>query len=361
MLAPLRKLTLILSAFAAALTALALLIGHGLPRGAQIIYVAGDNANLGAVYLMDVGRGLAQMLLHYAVTGCTWSPDGRFFTFSAFQTSTVDIYLFDLQSLALRNFTLNNHWDGFPSWSPDGTGLVFSSNTDDQAEIYGASADGSGLRRLAGGDLQPGNPTWSPDGERIAFLSYQFSNPALFVMTAAGEQIRPVSSGSLRARMPSWSPDGEWLIFWGVDDGHNSIYRVNSRCNELAEGCGQSAERLFQASSVRAGADPRWSPDGKHVIFTTYTYGSGTIYTYSETIWIMDGDGKARPLTDYNAYNTELAWSSDGQFVAFVSDTERDAESRAMAVNELYLVGLDGAHRRLTFNDSNEWCLAWRP
>lgn len=362
MVIALRKLALLFGISLAVGVISMLLVGRVLPRGAQLAYVAGsDDNSLGRVYLMDISRGITQVILRYAATGCTWSPDGKLFTFSAFQTGTVEIYLLDMEHLQVQNFTRNNHWDGFASWSPDGKQVVFSSNTDDQGEIYTADWAGEDLQLLVGGNLQPGNPAWSPDGERVAFLSYQFANPSVFVMDPIGNNIRPVTNSSIRARTPSWSPDSRWLTFWGVGEGRNGIYRMDAHCNESAGGCVSQAQRLFEARNVRAGANPVWSPDGRYIAFTTHIYGSATIYSFSEIIWLVTPEGKVRRLTDYSAYDTELAWSPDSTALAFVSDTERDTESLDMVLNELYLVTPEGQHRRLTFNDSKEWCLAWRP
>ena len=83
-------------------------------------------------------------------------------------------------------------------------------------------------------------------------------------------------------------------------------------------------------------ADPRWSPDGRSILFTRRVEGVDEIH-------IMDEFGEnVRRITRSGSYTSEQAeWSPDGRQVIFSSN--RTGEYK------LYIVSADGSNlRRLT-------------
>jgi TolB protein len=59
--------------------------------------------------------------------------------------------------------------------------------------------------------------------------------------------------------------------------------------------------------------DPRWSPDGATLLFTSDRAGD-------YDIWIMEADGsRERQLTDHPAADEYPTWSPDGRLIAFHS------------------------------------------
>jgi TolB protein len=82
-------------------------------------------------------------------------------------------------------------------------------------------------------------------------------------------------------------------------------------------------------------ADPKWSPDGKSILFTRRVNGI-------EQIHIMDQWGENVRVVTRGPYVAEQAeWSPDGRQVAFASNRSGDFK--------LYVVSTDGSNlRRLT-------------
>ncbi len=111
---------------------------------------------------------------------------------------------------------------------------------------------------------------------------------------------------------PRVSPDGATVAF--------VVNRVDREANEyrgqiwLAAADGSSAPRTFTSGGSRD-AEPRWSPDGSLLAFTSNRDDGKTMQLF---IVPLSG-GEARRLTDLNENVTQAAWSPDGSTLAFVA------------------------------------------
>ena len=155
------------------------------------------------------------------------------------------------------------------SFSPDGGSVAFSSNRSGRFEVYIRSANPRGSERQITSDGEQNiEPNWAPDGKTIAYHSV--ARHGIWVISASGSgsprQLAPFGS------RPVWSPDGSQVAFrstepndlawfdWG-GAGESTIFTVRADGSDLR-----------QVTTARnppgQHADPGWSPDGKHLIFT---------------------------------------------------------------------------------------------
>jgi len=112
-----------------------------------------------------------------------------------------------------------------------------------------------------------GDPQVSPDGSRVAFVRVTVNekkdgyNTAIWTVTTASGETRQLTNGP-RDSTPRWSPDGKYLVFVRAPE-------VSGRTEPpqlfmLAMGGGEP----FQFTTVPRGAgSPQWSPDGKMIAF----------------------------------------------------------------------------------------------
>lgn len=128
---------------------------------------------------------------------------------------------------------------------------------------------------------------------------------------AAGK--RPMTLDDLfrfrRVADPQISPNGQTVVY--------AVTTVDLAGNKtsshlwLASVDGHSRKQLTTAP--KKDRHPRWSPDGKRILFESDRSGDNQL-------WIMDVDGgEARQLTTISTEAGNGIWSPDGNWIAFVS------------------------------------------
>jgi dipeptidyl aminopeptidase/acylaminoacyl peptidase len=113
-----------------------------------------------------------------------------------------------------------------------------------------------------------------------------------------------------RVSDPQISPDGKLVAYvvTTVDLPGNKT----SSAIWLAPADGKGEPRLF-INSGKKDRHPRWSPDGKRILFESTRSGDGQL-------WVIDLDGgEARQLTTISTSAGNALWSPDGKLIAFVS------------------------------------------
>src|SRR5215510_13820391 len=175
------------------------------------------------------------------------------------------------------------------SFAADGKSVLFTSerNGAGQSDVFRAALDGTRMEPVVTGPAVDDAAALSPDGTRVAFVSTRNGYRAnIWVVDLKGgqmgnltgaEDVQGDPSGPNGFFRPSWSPDSQWLAFssdrntdWrGHDDGHGwehtqelSIYIIGAD--------GQGFRRIASKPGHCLGS-PKWSPDGKRVVFYEMT------------------------------------------------------------------------------------------
>src|SRR5438309_3304098 len=118
-----------------------------------------------------------------------------------------------------------------------------------------------------------GDPQVSPDGSRVAFVRVTvnekkegYNTSIWFVPAAAGgEEPHQLTKGD-HDSTPRWSPDGKYLLFLRATDKDGKPEPPQLSILPLAGG------DSFSFTDLPKGAgNPVWSPDGKSIAFTSDT------------------------------------------------------------------------------------------
>src|SRR6266536_2741819 len=174
---------------------------------------------------------------------------------------------------------------------------------------------------------------------RIAFAMTlkSFSILLIFVSTAAGQTPAPGISSAKhpftfedmmklkRVGAPVPSPDGKWVVF----DCEDVDLEVNTKISHLwiMPASGGESRRLNPTPNHEE--RPRFSPDGKRLIWTSKA-------TEPTQIWTCDFDTSAGALTGQPHQVTNIStgadggiWSPDGKNIVFVSAVYPDCKDDA--------------------------------
>jgi Tol biopolymer transport system component len=219
--------------------------------------------------------------------------------------------------------TLGENLD--PIWSPDGNHIAFFSRSSQNAgwDMYVMNSDGTNQVRLTNSIENGFGPAWSPDGRKIAFISNRDDsegNYDIYIMNLDGTEPARLTHSPGRYQYYSWSPDGQKIVFSAILKPFRwDIYVVNADGSNL----------INLTDSPQDDINPIWSPNGKKIIFTSYINSRGLIY-------IMDADGaNQRRLTDdTKAENEEdYSWSPDAKHILYSSNFD------------IYVINADGSNR----------------
>ncbi len=188
--------------------------------------------------------------------------------------------------------------DTGPQWSPDGKWIAFQSDQSGREEVWLIGTDGKNARKVTDADTEKGAIAWAPDSKSLAYTA---SDRKMYVMDVATGQSKVVAIGEANPPAgPEFSPDGKWIAYAKTDrDLRPHVYIVAASGGE---------ERQITDDGLFAGASPRWTPDGKKIIFLggyvqggSATLRQNVAALYNVALTKEDRDWTSRDIDDEEA------------------------------------------------------------
>jgi dipeptidyl aminopeptidase/acylaminoacyl peptidase len=285
-----------------------------------------------------------ELLTLKTVGAASISPDGKWVAYTvnygdfkpdAFVTQ---IWLVDVATGRNFQVTRGDKSSNTPRWSPDGTWLTFLSNRiEDKNQIFAINPLGGESIQLTKSETSISNFAWSDDSKSIA---YQATEPAPPVSKerkdylgdfevvrreytfnhiwtlSVSEAFNGPLVGKQRTKKKdfsvdsfSWSPDGSKIAFSAtinpdlIQGTTADVYLLN-----LSD---DSIRKIVSQPGPDNG--PRWSPDGKQIVFASAMGRMPSFATNTRLAIVPADGGTARSITDsFDESASLMEWKQEG-------------------------------------------------
>jgi serine/threonine protein kinase/Tol biopolymer transport system component len=283
-----------------------------------------------------------------------WSPNGSEIRLTVQDPKTFAQSLWELSAQGTNLHPLLAGWHNPPDeccgrWTADGRYFVFES----QGQIWALSERRGFLRRAGGAPVQLtssplslSTPLPCKDGKKL-FVVGRTDRGELVRYDSKGSQFLPFFSG-ISAEFVAFSKDAQWIAYVTFPEG--TLWRSKV----------DGSERLQLSDPPLHAVVPRWSPDGKQIVFYGYELGTtAKVYTVSteqlmyalgttaKIYTVSTEGGSPRQLMPEDSQpQSDPNWSPDGDKIVFLSGSLYGADSaiRVLDLSSHQISTLPGSH-----------------
>ncbi len=351
------------------------------PDGVQIVYAQGTS-----LYLANAdGTGSRKLAVLEGVGfRPRWSPDGRRVRFSI-QSAFGGSSIWEISADGTGLHQILPGWNFPPdeccgAWTPDGKYFFFQSGKGGTRNVWAIREQPSFFYKvnqrpvqLTTGPAATRSPLVGLDGKKLftttsqargrlvrydarmsEFVPYlngisaigvhfskdgrwitysQYPDLTLWRSKIDGSDRMQLTFAPMKTFMPRWSPDGKQIVFIGIT--------VQGRHNYLVAADGTGTPQLIRGVPSEAGeTDPDWSPDGNSLVFS----GAPAFFTLksnSNAIHILDM--RTRKVTTLPGSDGLFSsrWSPDGRYIAAMPNSSRSLKVYDLTTGTWSDLGLD--------------------
>jgi Tol biopolymer transport system component/DNA-binding winged helix-turn-helix (wHTH) protein len=243
-----------------------------------------------------------------------WSPDGARVRFTVVNPKG-ETALWEARVDGTAAHALDFHWpgppmEGYGQWSPDARYYFFTSARDGISNLWVLEERADSLHRLrldpvrlTAGPISYVRPLPSSDGSKIFALGTESAGELLRYDPARHDFVQYLKG--IGADQLNFSHDAAWIAYISYPDG--TLWRMHS----------DGTQRLQLTQPSLHALNPRWSPDGKRILFVARVTGQlPKLFTIS-----VDG-GNLEPVLNEAHAQSSPTWSAAGDAIFFGRDPD---------------------------------------
>jgi dipeptidyl aminopeptidase/acylaminoacyl peptidase len=255
-----------------------------------------------------------------------WSPDGKFLAFlSARNGGKNQVWLLDRRGGEAERLTEVAQGINDFEWSPDSTRLVLVLQDPKPEDLEAVKDKDKDKDKPAAKPKTP--PPFVVDRlqfkeDNAGYLDHRRDH--LYVFDVASKNSTQVTSGDFDDTEPAWSPDGKSLAFASNRSTPDPDRNYNSDIWVVAADNTDKGAHVTQITS-NPGPDhqPAWSPDGKWIAYVTETDLKAMIYATHHLAVAPSSGGEAKVLTlAFDRSVRRPRFSADGRSIYFIADDD---------------------------------------
>jgi len=282
-----------------------------------------------------------------------WSPNGEVLRFTELDPRNDSTTLWEVYRDGTHLRPILPEWsshafDCCGDWTPDGKYFVFQSMRNGRTDLWAIRDKDSWWRKtnrepvqLTAGPLSVSLPLPSKDGKKLFALGSQLRGELVRYDKKSGQFVSYLGGISATGLAYSWS--GDWVAYAAYPEG--TLWRSRA----------DGSERLQLVFAPMEVIAPRWSPDGKWIVFMGREQGKGW------RIYLVPSDGSSSPKEVLAGDDAQAApdWSPDGHSIVFGGlPEELSGDSNTTAIHRLDLK----THEASTLpNSQGLYCPRWSP
>ncbi|PKL87964.1 MAG: peptidase S9 [Ignavibacteriae bacterium HGW-Ignavibacteriae-2] len=237
--------------------------------------------------------------------------------------SNTDIYVQDLKTKEISQFTSDSSADYNPVWINDDSGLYFLSARTGTPQLFYKSLSAGEEKQITAFYSGIDSPKLSPDGGKIIFTAQVF--PECGSDEDCNKKItEAMDNGPIQAHIADSLFVRHWTEYNDGKYSHIFLYDIEKKnYTDLTPG-------FFNSPTFSAGGsdDYNFSPDSKFVVFSSKRVNDPEVSTNSDIyITSLDGNNAENLTGDNKAYDGHGVYSPDGKYIAYTKQSIPGYES----------------------------------
>jgi len=310
----------------------------------SVVFTSSENGSTQLYWTGALGGVVEQVTVSYPNLGSPrWSPDGQRIAFRAGLLQE-KIYLFDITTEIVSEFTPVNLNVDQLDWSPYNNQLVFTALKDGYLQLFVADLTSGGVRQLTSDPTDKFHPSWSPSinpvvvatptpmgptptailQDKISFTQYVEDHNQIFTMNLDGSSVTPLSNNNYDELDGVLSPDGSKFAFASRREDYSQIF-----VKDLSTLIDMQVTYM-----VRNSYSPTWSPDGQWLAFMSEV-------NQTNEIFVIRSDASSNPmmLTTNNIDDFNPQWSSNNR-LSYASEVDSETSIHWMDMDAPFHKGV---------------------